>query len=581
MMGITFGGISSGLPVNQIIDATIASERRPLDAIQTRIDKTNSQKSTLATITSRAKTFQTALKVLTSTSILDANIFQARKATSSNTDALEVTASAGANLASLAVKVNTLATATTARSTAKPGASATSSTLLSSIKNMSMTSGTFSVYVNGVASSVSVDATTDTFGDVLGRIGAISGVSSATINADGQLVVNATTGGTVQFGSTGDTSNFLKLSKLDTTLEAGSTFTANQFFSTVDTTQNVSTGAAGLNTPVTAGSTFKLGKATFDTTGKSIAQLMNDINNSADSGVSAVFNSLSNRLELTSKSTGQVGIQMEDVTGNFLTAMNVISAGNSLASQTLGTNAKVTVNGTEYLSTSNEVGEAQTGLKGITLKLKQVKTDADINVLVDQDTSKLTKAIDDVVTAFNTMIGTIDTETKADTGKLGAQNSVRSFRTQIRQTMTAGTTGQVTYNSLGQIGISTASSNGQSANSTLTFDSAKFITALKASPDDVESLIKGATGVFTKLQTIVDNAVKTGSGTSDKGVFQSISDSYDSFITRSKKNITDGEARLEKRRTRLQQQYAASDSLISQYKSQGNALSAIGNQRTQ
>ncbi len=580
-MGITFGGISSGLPVNQIIDATIASERRPLDAIQTRIDKTNSQKSTLATITSRAKTFQTALKVLTSTSILDANIFQARKATSSNTDALEVTASAGANLASLAVKVNTLATATTARSTAKPGASATSSTLLSSIKNMSMTSGTFSVYVNGVASSVSVDATTDTFGDVLGRIGAISGVSSATINADGQLVVNATTGGTVQFGSTGDTSNFLKLSKLDTTLEAGSTFTANQFFSTVDTTQNVSTGAAGLNTPVTAGSTFKLGKATFDTTGKSIAQLMNDINNSADSGVSAVFNSLSNRLELTSKSTGQVGIQMEDVTGNFLTAMNVISAGNSLASQTLGTNAKVTVNGTEYLSTSNEVGEAQTGLKGITLKLKQVKTDADINVLVDQDTSKLTKAIDDVVTAFNTMIGTIDTETKADTGKLGAQNSVRSFRTQIRQTMTAGTTGQVTYNSLGQIGISTASSNGQSANSTLTFDSAKFITALKASPDDVESLIKGATGVFTKLQTIVDNAVKTGSGTSDKGVFQSISDSYDSFITRSKKNITDGEARLEKRRTRLQQQYAASDSLISQYKSQGNALSAIGNQRTQ
>ena len=580
-MGITFGGISSGLPVNQIIDATIASERRPLDAIQTRIDKTNSQKSTLATITSRAKTFQTALKVLTSTSILDANIFQARKATSSNTDALEVTASAGANLSSLAVKVNTLATATTARSTAKPGASATSSTLLSSIKNMSLTSGTFNVFVNGVASSVSVDATTDTFGDVLGRIGAISGVSSATINADGQLVVNATTGGTVQFGSTGDTSNFLKLSKLDTTLEAGSTFTANQFFSTVDTTQNVSTGAAGLNTPVTAGSTFKLGKATFDTTGKSIAQLMNDINNSADSGVSAVFNSLSNRLELTSKSTGQVGIQMEDVTGNFLTAMNVISAGNSLASQTLGTNAKVTVNGTEYLSTSNEVGEAQTGLKGITLKLKQVKTDADINVLVDQDTSKLTKAIDDVVTAFNTMIGTIDTETKADTGKLGAQNSVRSFRTQIRQTMTAGTTGQVTYNSLGQIGISTASSNGQSANSTLTFDSAKFITALKASPDDVESLIKGATGVFTKLQTIVDNAVKTGSGTSDKGVFQSISDSYDSFITRSKKNITDGEARLEKRRTRLQQQYAASDSLISQYKSQGNALSAIGNQRTQ
>ena len=579
-MGITFGGISSGLPVNQIIDATIAAERRPLDGIQTRIDKTNAQKTTLATITSRAKTFQTALKVFTSSSVLDANIFQARKGSSSNTDALDVTTDAGANLANLAVKINTLATPTSARSTTKPGASATAGTLLSSIKNMSLTSGTFNVFVNGVASSVNVDATTDTFGDVLGRIGAISGVSSATINADGQLVVNATTGGTVKFGSTGDTSNFLKLSKLDTTVEAGSTFTANQFFSTVDTTQDVSTGAVGLNTPVTAGSTFKLGKATFDTTGKSIAQIMNAINNSADAGVSAVFNSLSNRMELTSKSTGQVGIQMEDVTGNFLSAMNLVSGGNSLASQTLGVNAKVTINGTEYLSTSNEVGEAQTGLKGITLKLKQVKTDADINVLVDQDTEKLTKAINDVVNAFNTMIGTIDTETKADTGKLGAQNSVRAFRTSIRQTMTASTTGQVTYNSLGQVGIATASSNGQSANSTLTFDSAKFITAMKASPDDVEKLIKGTTGVFTQLQTVVDNAVKTG-GTGEKGTFQSISESYDSFITRSKKSITDGEARLEKRRVQLQRQYAASDSLIAQYKSQGNALSAIGNQTAQ
>ena len=338
-MGITFGGISSGLPVNQIIDATIAAERRPLDGIQTRIDKTNAQKTTLATITSRAKTFQTALKVFTSSSVLDANIFQARKGSSSNTDALDVTTDAGANLANLAVKINTLATPTSARSTTKPGASATAGTLLSSIKNMSLTSGTFNVFVNGVASSVNVDATTDTFGDVLGRIGAISGVSSATINADGQLVVNATTGGTVKFGSTGDTSNFLKLSKLDTTVEAGSTFTANQFFSTVDTTQDVSTGAVGLNTPVTAGSTFKLGKATFDTTGKSIAQIMNAINNSADAGVSAVFNSLSNRMELTSKSTGQVGIQMEDVTGNFLSAMNLVSGGNSLASQTLGVNA--------------------------------------------------------------------------------------------------------------------------------------------------------------------------------------------------------------------------------------------------
>jgi flagellar hook-associated protein 2 len=578
MMSITFGGISSGLPVNQIIDATIASERKPLDAIQTRIDKTTTRKSTLATITSRAKTFQTALKVFTSTSVLDANIFQARKATSSNTTALDVSASAGANLANLSVKVNTLATPTTAQSTVQPGVVATASTLLSDIKTMSLTSGTFNVYVNGVASSVSVDASTDTFGDVLGRIGAISGISSASLNAEGQVVVNASAGGTVRFGSTGDTSNFLRLSKLDTAVEAGSAFTGKQFFSTLNTTQDVSSTSTGLTTAVVAGSTFKIGKASFDTTGKSLAQLITAINNSADAGVNAIYNSLNNRLELTSKSTGQVAIQMEEVTGNFLSAMNLVSGSNSTASQTLGMNAKVTVNGTEYLSTSNEVSEVQTGLKGLTLKLKQVQTTNDINVLVDQDTDKLTKAVDDVVTAFNTLIGTIDTETKADTGKLGAQTSIRSFRTEIRQTMTASTTGQTTYNSLGQVGISTASSGGQSANSTLTFSATKFLAALKNSPDEVESLIKGATGVFTQLQSVVENAVKTGGASGDKGVFQSIGDSYDALISRSKKSISEGEARLEKRRVQLQRQYAASDSLIAQYKSQGNAISAIGNQ---
>jgi flagellar capping protein FliD len=128
------------------------------------------------------------------------------------------------------------------------------------------------------------------------------------------------------------------------------------------------------------------------------------------------------------------------------------------------------------------------------------------------------------------------------------------------------------------VGISTASSGGQSANSTLTFSATKFLAALKNSPDEVESLIKGATGVFTQLQNVVENAVKTGGASGDKGVFQSIGESYDALISRSKKSISEGEARLEKRRVQLQRQYAASDSLIAQYKSQGNALSAIGNQ---
>lgn len=575
MMSMTFSGINSGLPVNQIIDSIIASERRPLDVIQERITKTQTQKSTLSTIQSRVNTFKTALKTFTSTSILDENIFQARKATSSVTDALDVTASQGSSLSALKIKINALATSTTATSTSKAGAVATGTTLLSDIKNVSLTSGTFNVYVNGVANSVSVDAAVDTFDSVLNRIKAISGISNASLNSNGQVEVTPTNSGTVSFGSTGDTSNFLKLSKLDVATENSGKFTGNQYFSKLDLTQSVSSASAGLATTVTAGSTFKIGKATFDTTGKTLAEVINAINNSADAGVNASFNGTTNRLELSSKSTGQVAIQMQDVTGNFLTAVKLINSGNSLTSQSLGTNAQVTINGATYLSTSNDVSETQTGIKGVTLKLKQVKTDADINVLVEQDTTKLTTALDNVVTAFNSLIGTIDTETKVDTGKLPGQSNVRNFRNQIRQTMSTSTTGTGSYNSLGLVGISTANSNGQSANSTLTFDSAKFTTALKTSPDDVESLIKGTNGIFTKLQTLVDEALKTGTDSTGKGLFQNLNDTYDAFVTRSKQSITKGEERLARRRTQLQRQYAASDSLIGQYKSQGTAISGI------
>jgi flagellar hook-associated protein 2 len=259
-----------------------------------------------------------------------------------------------------------------------------------------------------------------------------------------------------------------------------------------------------------------------------------------------------------------------------LSAMGLIVGGNPLTSQSLGTNAKVTINGTEYLSTSNEVSDAQTGITGVTLNLKQVKTDADIDVLVDQDTQKLTDSINSVVTAFNTLIGSIDSETKADGGRLAGQNNIRAFRSQLRQLISSSTTGAGDFNSLGLVGISTARSNGQSANSTLTFNNNKFIEALKTSPDNVEALIKGANGIFTKMQTVIDDAVSKGSDTSgDKGLFQTINDSYDAFIRRSNSAITAGEDRLERRRLALQRQFAASDSLIAQFRSQGNALSGI------
>jgi flagellar hook-associated protein 2 len=577
MMSITFGGISSGLPVNNIIDSLIAAERQPLNKIQERINKTQSRKSALSTLNTKATGLKSALFKFTSTSILEGNIFQKKKATSTDDKIISATTTENAAINQYSIMVGNLATVTKAKSVNLPGMVASASTRLSDIKSSSFTSGTFSIFVNGVKSDITVDAANDTLGDVLGRIDAVSGVNGATVDAQGRLQIDGATAGSLRFGSSGDTSNFLKLGKLDiateSTTPAGRT-TGLHYFSTLDSSQSVSTPAAGFATAVTAGSTFKVGNATIDTTGKSLNQIITAINNNPDAGATATFNVVQNKLELNSTKTGQVAIQLQDVSGNFLSSMGLISGGNSLVSQTLGTNASFTINGQAYASTTNEVTETSTGLQGLTLKLNNTTT-ASVTVGVERNTTALTDAVREVVNQFNGLISSIDTETNSKEGRIGAQNSLRSLRSSLRVQMASGVPNNA-FSTLSLVGIGTSAvTGGQNASATLNFDEAKFTKALTDDGDDLEALIKGPDGIFTKLQAIVDQAVKTGTSDSDRGLFKSIDQTFDNQIKRYRESITRGEERLEKRRVALQRQFAAMDTAIAQYQSQGSALNSL------
>jgi flagellar hook-associated protein 2 len=580
MMSITFGGISSGLPVNDIIDSLITAERQPLVQIQSRIDQTQARKTALTALTTRASALKSALFKFTSTSTLEGNIFQKRTTTSSDATKATVTATEEAGVNQYKLDVSQLATSTTARSSNLVGAVATGSTKLSDIKSASFTAGKFSVYVSGVERQVTVDPATDTMGSVLSKIQALGGISSTAVTTTGQVQINSTTAGTIKFGSSGDTSNFLKLAQLDTATELttpAGRFEGTQSFSSIDTTQSVSSTAAGFRTAVTAGSTFKIGKATFDTTGKSLNTLIAEINNSADSGVTASFDFTQNRLNLTSKTTGQTAIQMSDTTGNFLKSLQVItSTNNSLSSQTLGKNAAFRINGTTYASTSNEVTDASTGIKGLTFKLNSnITTTAPVTLDVSRDTKQLTDAVKEVVKEFNALVSAIDTETNSERGRIGAQNSIRGLRSNLRSQISSGVTGNA-FGSLANVGIATGNSNGLTATATINFDEAKFTEALASNPSALSDLLKGTSGIFTKLQTVVDNAVKRGTSDNDRGLFESIENSFDSQIKRYRESITKGEERLERRRVSLRRQFAASDSLIAQYQSQGQAISSLG-----
>jgi flagellar hook-associated protein 2 len=578
-MSIQFGGIASGLPVNDIIDKLIAIERRPLDQLNTRKTDIKQQGAFMDNTKSRISNLQAALKKLTSQSVLDKNLFQSRTATVADTSLASVTAGSTATPQTFSLEVVKLASSTKATSLNGVGQLATGSTPLSQLSGGGITSGKFNVVINGTAREVSVDATVDTMENIMLRLKALPGVADAQVDSNGKVVVTASIGNSIQFGTSADTTNFLRAVYLDTAqYNAGTnTYTASNAANSVNTAASIEDNAlARLNTAVTAGSTFQIGAATFTTTGKSLNDLISEINNTADAKVTASFNTATNKLELVAKDTGSNAIFLKDTSGNFLSAMGLIDGGGStITSQQVGNNAQFKINGVTLYSASNNVGETVSGLSGITLNLTKAAEGSPTTVTVNQDTKDLKEALQDLVKKYNDAIAYMDSQTGKD-GKLQTVSSLKGFRNSLRTAVTDSVAGLTQFNSLPQIGLSTgAFVAGGAASPNLVFDEAKFSAAMSKSPAEVEKLLRGPGGILTQLQKKVNDALNDDPDPNKDGLFAS----YGNMMTSRIKSIDDaikrGEDRVAKKEKMLRAQFQAMDQSISKIQSQGTAISNL------
>lgn len=103
-MAISSAGIGSGLDVNSIVSQLVALERQPIDSIDTKISKSNSQLSSLGRIKSAISSLQTALGKLNS-----ASTFQGYTASFADTDYGSATATSYASAGSYSLRVEKLA----------------------------------------------------------------------------------------------------------------------------------------------------------------------------------------------------------------------------------------------------------------------------------------------------------------------------------------------------------------------------------------------------------------------------------------------------------------------------------------
>lgn len=302
------------------------------------------------------------------------------------------------------------------------------------------------------------------------NLSSLSTAVSALTNFDGVLAAKQ--------GSSSD-NNILTLSSASPTAVAGShsvvvtslATTSSQFSGLITNASDTLTGSLTLQVGSGASQTITIGS-----TNNTLASLAASINQgSYGVNASVVTDTQGSRLSLVSSASGAAGQitltpsvtdQTTGVALNFAVGQN-------------GADAQLTVDGLQTTSASNTVTGA---IPGVTFQLLQASPSTTLQVQITNDNASVETAVQTLVTAYNSVVGTLKTqEGKDSTGAaqpLYGSPTLALVQTQLSSSLLGGgASGSV--KSLSQLGM-TLNQDG-----TLTFNQSTLDATLNSSFSDV------------------------------------------------------------------------------------------------
>ena len=546
-MELGLSGLASGFDWRTLVNQLADVERSPQKRLR-------AEQGTLFNRNNAFGSIKTQLSVLKNrTDNLSSNdVLQARKATVSDSTILSATASAGTASGTYAFNVTQLATASKTAGALGVGANLYSSTNVSSGTlaskgfNPPISAGT--ITVDG--KQITIDPTVDTLKDVFDRIDA-----ATTSNIKGSYDATTDTitlkrlgggGASLVVGSATDTSNFLSVARLSnngtnelvSASSLGSVTPANAL-SSANFQTTVSDGGAGTGE-------FKINGVSiaFNASSDSVQNLMDRINASA-AGVNMSYDRVNDQFTLTNKVTGNLGVAVEDVTGNFLAAAGLVTGSSFIA----GNDALFTINGGSVLNShSNSLTEETTGIDGLSIALLKTGTST---LSLASDTSAIKGAIKNFIEDYNRAQSTIDSLTSSSTDSAGKvtrstlagdtdANEIASKLRAISYNQATGLTG--TLNSLAKIGIDT---NGDSDQLTLN-DETALDDAIANHLSELKNLFNDSDkGIATQLNAYLEKMI------GDDGAVITKQDALTKQSSEIDIQVTDLEKRVQSNRQRL------------------------------
>lgn len=591
-MAVSFGGIASGLPVNDIIDATINAKAYRLNKYEEDKRLYNSQKSALDTIEAKYNSLESTIEKITDSKLISAfDLFNKKQTDLSDSSIATVTTGSNASSGSIEVEVNSLV------KNPKLSVATLAGNITPEVKlyDLGIIEGTFSVAFEdttnnkGILLEIEID-TEDTIQTLFDNINTavaenedLSGTVASSIDASGQVILDFSaleTNGIVL-----DNDNPLGNSTSNISDVFGFTPTGSTLTATPKTSLNLDGTLFGNNANINGWNsdgnipeTINIGGTEIEITETTtLREIMTTVNEDEDCQVEMRYNQALGNIVFEGKDdfysdyiyfSGNTLLSELGATVNGTTDTTV---------QTARQPGEVVIDGETLFVKSNKLTPAETGIKGVTITLNKVtQPDEPLDISIYDSTEELEAAMENLVNAYNSIVDTVEQYTFSDTeteqyGVLRTEYTIQRMQNDIRTTLMSGLEEDLEFKAMSLVGIS-GSDDGSGH---LEFDKTEFLDAINQNKSDVKALLIGNSegtieGVLEKIQSDLEMYLDI-----ENGYFSTKDSSLNDSITSLNKSITAEEERLEQIRERLVQQYSNLDSTISNYNSQGAALANL------
>ena len=588
-MTFSITGLGSGFDISNIVSQLVAvKESSMLSPLQSKLNTLNTKNTALTSLKSKYTTLQSTLQTFTKT-IYDSSSDMWNKTSISSSNEAFATATSSGSVAAASVElfIEQIATATTAKSVNSIGANANlKDAKFVNLANGQAKEGEFSMFLDGKEYSIEIEKE-DTLGDVIDKINnSADSKITASLDEFGNFSIQAIDeNSTLVLGSSGDTSNLVSALKLNTKI---GTYGYKSAYAVSNVNTSISMGKAesglsGLKFYDENGNDAKSGKIIINgaeievNSDMSINDVISKINGNSDTKVKASYDSLTNKVILTSTQTGESNISLDGDGTNLLNVLGLTQGEGdeerlATGSQTLGQNAIVHINGNEIISNSNTITGESSGIANLSITVKKPTSDysqnenddKSVKLDIEPDYSSVKSALEKFVNAYNDVVTTTKEMTQAD-GKIGRDSALTSILSQLRSITSTVSNNGGAYSMLAEIGITSDQNN----LSKLKIDSEKLNEALSENLDSVKKLLsdgytaKDDNGIFDSVLKNLNSVLDV-----QKGYFKAQADSVDALIKTTNTRIDRANERLNAYEIRITNQFNKMDSTIAALNSQ-------------